>query len=59
MSGYIDYFDNAGKNMSFMIKNARVLIKYNEIWDMIKALLAIRPHSEFNYDDKFVRKYNS
>lgn len=41
-----------------MIKDARVLIKYNEIWDKIKALLAIRPHSEFNYDDKFVRKYN-
>ena len=33
MSGYIGYFDNGGKNMSFMIENDSVLVKYNETWN--------------------------
>ena len=36
MSGYIKYFENGGKNMSFSIKDDDVLVKYNEIWDKIK-----------------------
>ena len=32
MSGYIKYFENGGKNMSFMIKDDNVLGKYNKIW---------------------------
>ena len=36
MSGYIKYFENGGKNMSFLIKNYFVLNKNNEIWDNIK-----------------------
>ena len=39
MSGFIRYFDDVGKNMSFMIKNDRVLIQYNEIWNTIKRLM--------------------
>ena len=35
MTGYIKYFENGGKNMSFVIKDDDVLDKYNEIWDMI------------------------
>ena len=35
MSGYINYLENGGKNMSFMIKNDDVLDKYNEIWNKI------------------------
>ena len=35
MTGYIKYFQNAGKNMSFMVKNDMHLDKYNEIWDKI------------------------
>ena len=31
MSGYIKYFENGGKNMSFMVKNDNVLDKYNKI----------------------------
>ena len=30
-SGYIKYFENSGKDMSFMIKNDICLCKYNEI----------------------------
>ena len=36
MSGYIKYFENGGKNMSFEIKNDDVLNKYNEIWSKVK-----------------------
>ena len=31
MSEYINYFDNGGKNRSFMIEDDSVLVKYNEI----------------------------
>ena len=31
MSEYIKYFDNGGKNMSYVIEDDSVLIKYNEI----------------------------
>ena len=30
MSGYIKYFENCGKNVSFVIKDDDVLVKYNE-----------------------------
>ena len=42
MSGYIKYFENGGKNMSFMIKNNDVLDKFNKIWDNIKNKLNIK-----------------
>ena len=31
MTGYITYFENGGKNMSFVVKDDYVLDKYNEI----------------------------
>ena len=36
MSGYIKYFENGGKNMSFMVKDDNVLDKYNKIWARLK-----------------------
>ena len=33
MSGYIKYFENDGKNMSFMIKDNSALNKYSKIWN--------------------------
>ena len=36
MSGYIKYFENGSKNMSFLIKNDEVWDKYDKIWDVIK-----------------------
>ena len=41
MSGYIKYFENGGKNMSFLIKYDKVWEKYNEIWDVIKINKAL------------------
>ena len=45
MTGYIKYFENGGKNMSFVIKDDDVLDKYNEIWDKIKETLSIKFYS--------------
>ena len=55
MSGYIKYFKNRGKSMSFMIKDDDVLDKYNEIWDKIKNKLSIKFHSEPVYDEKYIK----
>ena len=41
MSGYIKYFENGAKSMSFSIKDDRVLGKYNKIWDKIKETLTL------------------
>ena len=46
ISGYIKYFENGSKNMSFLIKNDEVWEKQDKIWDMIKDKLGINSHSE-------------
>ena len=46
MNGYIKYFKNGSKSMSFLIKNDDVWDKYNKIWDMIKDKLRIKFHSK-------------
>ena len=55
MSGYIKYFENGGKNMSFVIKDDDVLDKYNEIWDKIKEKLNIKFHSMPVYDETYIK----
>ena len=39
MNGYIKYFDNGGKNMTFVTDNEKVYDKYNEIWEVFGKLL--------------------
>ena len=62
MTGYIKYFENGSKNMSFVIKDDDVLHKYSEIWDKIKETLSIKFHSIPVYDEKCinakVREFN-
>ena len=41
MHGYITYFDNGGKNMTFVTDNEKVYGKYNEIWEVIRKLLKV------------------
>ena len=41
MNGYIKYFDDGGKNMSFVTDDEKVFEKYNEIWEVIKNFLKI------------------
>ena len=55
MNGYIKYFENGGKNMSFMIKNDKVWDKYDKIWNVIKDKLGIKFHSEPVYEYKYLR----
>ena len=61
MDGYIKYFENGGKTMSFFIKDDKVWNKY-EIWDVIKDKLDIKFHSEPVYEYKYlkakVREFN-
>ena len=52
MSGYIKYFDDVEKNMSFRIEHEGVYLEYYEIWSKIKKTLKIRFHSQTIYDDK-------
>ena len=40
MDGYIKYFENGGKNMSFMIKDDNILNKYNKVF--IASLFMIK-----------------
>ena len=36
MNGFIKYFENGGKNMSFLTKNDEVWGKDEDIWNVIK-----------------------
>ena len=42
MNGYIKYFDNGGKNMSFVTDDKEVYRKYDEIWNVVKSLLKLK-----------------
>ena len=55
MSGYIKYFENGGKNMSFLIKDDEVWEKYEQIWDVIKNKLGIKFHSEPVYEYRYLK----
>ena len=55
MSRSIEYFENGGKNMAFMVKNDNVLDQYNEIWGKIKEKLNIKFHSMPVYDKKYIK----
>ena len=53
MSGYIKYFENGGKKMSFLIKDVEVWEKYANIQDMIKNKLYTKFHNKSVYDKKY------
>ena len=55
MNGYIKYFENGGKNMSFLIKNSEVWEKYEDIWNVIKNKLNIKFHSQSIYENKYLK----
>ena len=41
MDGYIKYFDDGGKNMTFITDDEKIYEKYNEIWEVVRNLLKI------------------
>ena len=55
ISRYIKYFENERQNMSFMIEDGGVLVKYNEIWNKIKKTLSIKFHSTPVYNEKYIK----
>ena len=54
MSGYIKYFDNGGKNMSFVTDDKKVYEKYEEIWNVVKGLLKLKFAASPIRDDKYI-----
>ena len=54
MSGYIKYFHNNGKNMSFVTVDKEVYEKYNEIWNVVKRLLNLEFTAGPIRDDKYI-----
>ena len=42
MSGYIKYFDDGRKNMSFVTDDEEIYEKYNEIWEVVRKLLKLK-----------------
>ena len=40
-NGYIKYFDDGGKNMTFVTDDEKIYEKYNEIWEVVRNLLKI------------------
>ena len=54
MHGYIKYFDDGGKNMSFVTDDERLYDKYNEIWEVIRKLLKLKFTVNPVRDDKYL-----
>ena len=54
MNGYIRYFDDGGKNMSFVTDDEKVYEKYDEIWNIVKGLLKLKFAASPVRDDKYI-----
>ena len=54
MNGYIKYFDDGGKNMSFVTDDEKVYEKYDEIWNVVKGLLKLKLASSPIRNDKYI-----
>ena len=54
MNGYIKYFDNGGKKMSFATDDKEVYEKYDGIWNVIKGLLKLKFTTSPIRDDKYI-----
>ena len=42
MRGYIKYFDDGGKNISFVTDDKEVYKKHNKIWEVVRKLLKLK-----------------
>ena len=54
ISGYIKYFDDGGKKMSFGTDDKEVYEKYNEIWNVVKRLLKLKFTVNPVRNDKYI-----
>ena len=53
MNGNIKYFDDGGKNMSFVTDDEEIYEKYNEIWEVVRKLLRLKFTVGPVRDDKY------
>ena len=54
MNGYIKYFDDGGKNMSFVTDDEKVYEKYDEIWNAVKGHLKLKFAASPIRNDKYI-----
>ena len=54
MNRYIKYFDDGGKNMSFVTDDKKVYEKYDEIWNVVKGLLKLKFAASPIRNDKYI-----
>ena len=54
INGYIKYFDDGGKNMSFVTDDEKVYEKYVEIWNVVKSLLKLKFAASPIRNDKYI-----
>ena len=54
MNGYIKYFDDGGKNMSFVTDDEKLYEKYDEIWNVVKGLLKLKFAASPIRNDKYI-----
>ena len=54
MNGYIKYFEDGGKNMSFVTDGEKVYEKYDEIWNVVKRLLKLKFTVDPIRNDKYI-----
>ena len=54
MNGYIKYFNNGGKNVSFVTDDEEVYEKYNKIWEVVEKLFKLKFTVNPIRDDKYI-----
>ena len=54
MNGYIKYFDDGGKNISFVTDDEKDYEKYDEIWNVVKGLLKLKFTTSPIRNDKYI-----
>ena len=54
MNVYIKYFDDGGRNMSFVTDDKEVYEKYNEIWEVVRKLLKLKFTVDPVRDDRYI-----
>ena len=54
VDGYIKYFKDGGKNMSFITDDEKTYEKYNKIWEVIRKVLKVNCAVSPVRDDKYL-----
>ena len=54
MNGNIKYFDDGGKNVSFVTYDGEIYEKHNEIWEVVRKFLKLKFTVGLVRDDKYI-----